>query len=73
MKYVASVNVGNHVVSGSCAFENVWKTWNPHRLKFAGMIGICFIINFLPKKHFKDCKIGFCDFKMRAANAMVSF
>ena len=73
LKNSASIDVHNHYRTGSCGFEDIWHTKNPHRRQLAGILGFCFTNSFLAMKYFTGQKnLQHHSFKMAAANALVS-
>lgn len=73
LKNSASIDVHNHYRTGSCGFEDIWHTKNPHRRQLAGILGFCFTNSFLAMKYFTGQKtLPHHSFKMTAANALVS-
>ena len=72
LKYAASINIHNHVGTGSSAFEDVWKTLNPNRHQLAGILGFCLTNAFLAMPHFQNPKLEHYIFKISASNSLNS-
>ena len=73
LKNSASIDVHNHYRTGSCGLEDIWHTKNPHRRQLAGILGFCFTNGYLAMKHFTNPNLPHYQFKIAAANALVSY
>ena len=54
LKYAASIDIHNHVQTGSSALEDVWKILNPNRCQLAGILHFCLANAFLAMQHFQN-------------------
>ena len=73
LKHTASIDIHNHVRSGSRALKDVWKTKSPVRRQLAGILGFCFTNSYLAMQYFKNPNLEHYSFKMKASNALVSY
>ena len=46
LKHAASIDIHNHLRTGSQGLEDVWRTKNPHRRQLAGILSFCFTNSF---------------------------
>ena len=59
--------------TGSVGFEDVWQTKKPIHCQFAGVLGFVFNSAYLAKCYFQKSSAKQASFKVKFANAMVSF
>ena len=71
--YLKSINIHNHVWTGSSALQDVWKTLNPDRCQLAGILDFCLTNAFLPIHHFQNPKLEHYKFKISASNSLTAF
>ena len=74
LKSAASIDIHNHVGTGSLGLEDVWQTKDPHKHQFAGITGFIFTNSYLAYQFFtKNMTMEHHQFKKNLANAMVLF
>ena len=73
LKHTTSINIHNHVWTGSSALEDVWKILNPNRCQLAGILGFCLVHAFLAMQHFQNPKLEHYKFKISASNSLTAF
>ena len=73
MKYEVSIDIHNHVRTGSSALEDVWKTLNPNRCQLAGILGFCLTNAFLAMQHFQNPKLEHYKLKINASDSLTAF
>ena len=73
LKYEVSIDIHNHVRTGSSALEDVWKTLNPNRCQLAGILGFCLTNAFLAMQYFENPKLEHYKFKINASDSLTAF
>ena len=73
LKYSVSIDVHNHYCTGSVGLEDIWHTKNPHRRQLADILGFYFTNGYLAMKYFSNPSLPHHQFKMAAANALVTY
>ena len=72
LKYSASIDIHNHVRTGSQALEDAWKTHNPRHRQIGGILGFCFTNAYQAYNYFKE-KVDHYEFKIAAVQQMITF
>ena len=75
LAHAASIDVHNHVRTGSLGFEDVLMTLSPTVRQFTGIVGFLFTNSFLAYKYFKNDqdKLSHCRFKIQLAEQLVAY
>ena len=75
LKFAASIDVHNHVRTGSLGLEDVFHTHTPQLQQFAGIVGFLFSNSYLAFQYFKpgNKTLRHVTFKMALANALVTY
>ena len=75
LTYAASIDVHNHVRTGSLGLEDVLLTLSPHARQFSGIVGFLFTNAYLAFKYFKpdQGKLVHCNFKLALAEQLVKY
>ncbi len=69
----AGIDIFNHLQTGSRGLEDVWKTKNPVHRQASGVFGFLTTNAFRTKQFFQKTSLRHYEFKIKLANAMVSF
>ena len=69
----ASIDIHNHLCTGSTGLEDAWQTKNANMRQVAGVIGLLFTNAYLAYRHFQKSQIKHSDFKVKLANALSKF
>ena len=73
LESAASIDIHNHVRTGSLGFEDIWKTKQPIHRQFAGVVGFIFTNAYLASNYFQKKEVKHVCFKINLSNAMVTF
>ena len=75
LKFSASIDVHNHVRTGSLGLEDVFHTHTPQLRQFAGIVGFLLSNSYLAFQYFKpgNKNLRHVTFKMALANALVTY
>ena len=68
----ASIDIHNHVRTGSIGLEDIWSTLEPQKRQFAGIFGFIFTNAYLAYKFFRK-ETEHTDFKMSLLNALINY
>ena len=72
LQYSASIDVHNHVRTGSVELEDSWQTKQPHHRQFASILVFSFTNAYLGFKYYKEKDCKHSNFKMALANLLIN-